>query len=93
MTHTPFPIFDKLGGLDAAIELLRDKAPRPSWPSFHTLVSWKRFRRLPPRVELLLRDAASARGIRYRREDYLFREPPPRKPAAKRTAKARRKHA
>jgi len=90
MTNEQFPIFKKLGGLKAAIALIRRSSIRPSWPSVHTVAYWRRRGRIPPHVELLLRDAAKEQGIRYSMSDYEYR--PAARPV-KGSVKAARKRA
>jgi hypothetical protein len=64
-----FPIFNKLGGEEAAIAALKPIAPRSKWPSSHTITYWRRHG-LPARVKLHLMQVAKERKIRVRQTDF-----------------------
>jgi hypothetical protein len=75
-----FPIFNKLGGMDEAIRLLKEGAGRTTYPSRHTLDDWRlRRRKIPPLVAARLQAICEERGIKYRLSDF---ELPPREGAA-----------
>lgn len=70
-----FPIFDKLGGIEQAIRLLRPMGPRDTWPSRYTIEDWV-FRRkeLPPNVRAKLQLICEEHGIRFKASDCVRRE-------------------
>jgi hypothetical protein len=75
-----FAIFNKLGGTEEVMRLLKEGAPRPTYPSRHTLEDWKwRRRKIPPLVVARLQAICEERGIKYRLSDF---ELPPREGAA-----------
>ncbi len=69
-----FPIFDKLGGLDAALTLMQPSAIRDTWPSKETLRAWRKAGRLPSPVVRKMMEICEARGVPYASSDFVWRE-------------------
>ena len=93
-----FPIFDKLNGMDEALDAIRQAyGLRPTWPSEHAKKDWL-WRRgaLPSTLTIRLQQLCEARGVRFKMSDFRVRPERPVKAAkkpAKSSAKARRKRA
>jgi len=69
-----FPIFEKLGGLAIALQLLQPDAIRDTWPTEHALRKWKRNKKLPGPVVGRLMQICDARGITYQSSDFALAE-------------------
>ena len=73
-----FPIFDKLGGQEAALQALamaRDGKLQGRMPSKYTLKLWRANGRMPGAVVLALGRVCEARGVPYEMRDFdLTRE-------------------
>jgi hypothetical protein len=66
-----FTIFEKLGGEDEALNIIREGGEvREQWPSLHTLKVWKRNKELPGTIIKKLMMVCDERGIRYCAADF-----------------------
>ncbi|MBM3578777.1 MAG: hypothetical protein FJX40_14250 [Alphaproteobacteria bacterium] len=70
-----FAIFGKLGGDDAALEIIRARGDvRKGWPSKDTLKVWKRNGELPGTVIKILMAACDEREVSYCAADFELNE-------------------
>ena len=68
-----FPIFEKLGGQEAALKAIRPAGAQGDWPRYWTLKHWRfKSRKLPPDVIDALMAVCDARGIPYERKDFYL---------------------
>jgi hypothetical protein len=67
-----FPIFDKLGGLEATMKLLQPLAIRDTWPSAVTVRVWRKNGRLPSPVVRRLMEICDAQGVEYTSRDFVI---------------------
>lgn len=74
-----FPIIDKIGGWDAALEILQGARKRPSGtkpiPGAAALKKWKSERRIPAINIMILRDECDRLGIGWSRKDFEAQVP------------------
>jgi hypothetical protein len=68
-----FPIFDKLGGLDAALDVIEKR--RGKRLAYTTVWTWKDKGEVPAINRIALMDECRERRIRFRDADFLPTEP------------------
>jgi len=72
-----FPIFDKMGGQEAALDIIA--AARSGWksarPSGHAVKYWRHRRQLPGDVTKILWQACVERGIECSPDDFRLQRP------------------
>lgn len=69
LTMSTFPIFEKLGGREAAFAKLKEQGFDKG---SHALRMWHQRHRIPGEAITLLMRAADANGIQYTAEDFEF---------------------
>lgn len=68
-----FPIFDKLGGLDAALDVIEKR--RGKRLAYTTVWTWKDKGEVPAINRLVFMEECKARKIKFRDSDFLPKEP------------------